>query len=166
MNLRQLQKILFWSIYKIFKYQAHKKPQHHPLKNAFSYKLGPPAGLFIVKGLINDPMDSFLAYLFTLDKYQNKGIFGVFKIDFTSLPPKYVYTALTMSTGSSFSVNSIIRTSKNDANDFYFAGKFQNFTDGTTTETFPTVTGYIMKGITSDSTKNCLNFVSGYSLSL
>ena len=111
-------------------------------------------------------MNSFLAYLFTLDKYQNKGIFGVFKIDFTSLPPKYVYTVLTMSSGSSFSVNSIIRTSKNDANDFYFAGKFQNFTDGMTIETFPNATGYIMKGITNDSTKNCLNFASGYSLSL
>ena len=111
-------------------------------------------------------MNSFLAYLFTLDKYQNKGIFGVFKIDFTSLPPKYVYTVLTMSSGSSFSVNCIVRTSLTDGNDFYFAGKAQSLTDGTNTQTFTSGYGYVMKGKTTDSTKNCFSFPSGYSLSL
>jgi hypothetical protein len=51
-------------------------------------------------------------------------------MDFTTLPPKYVYTALIISSGLTFSVNSITRTSQTDANDFYFVGKAQNLTDG------------------------------------
>ena len=72
---------------------------------------------------MNDPVNSYLAYLFITDTNVNQGTFGVFKIDFTTSPYKYVYTALTMSSGSTFSVNCIVRTSQTDANDFFFAGK-------------------------------------------
>ena len=72
---------------------------------------------------MNDPLNSFLAYLFTTDKNVDSGTFGVFKMDFTPTTLKYVYTALSMSSGPSFSVNCIIRTSQTDGNDFYFAGK-------------------------------------------
>ena len=115
---------------------------------------------------MNDPVNSYLAYLFAIDKNINFGTFGVFKIDFTPTSYKYVFTELSMSSGSSFSVNCIVRTSKTDANDFLFAGKAQSLTDGITTKTFSTTTGYVMKAKTSDSTKNCLNFPLGYSLSL
>jgi len=71
-----------------------------------------------------------------------------------------------MSSGLSFSVNSMTRTSLIDANDFLFAGKAKSLTDGTTTLTFTTGYGYVMKGKTTDSTKNCFSFTSGYSLSL
>ena len=121
---------------------------------------------------MNDNSNSFIVYLFTTDKNLNQGTFGVFKIDFAPasltppLSPKYVYTTLSMSSGSSFSVNSIIWTSLTDANDFLFAGKALNLTDGTIIKSFPTATGYVMKGKTSDSTLNCYSFPSGYSLSL
>ena len=82
---------------------------------------------------MSDPMNSFLAYLFTTDKTIASGTFGVFKIDFTPATLKYVYTVLSMGSGSSFSVNCIVRTSLTDANDFYFAGKAQSLTDGTIT---------------------------------
>ena len=71
-----------------------------------------------------------------------------------------------MSSGSSFTVNCIVRTSLTEANDFLFAGKAQSLTDGTTTLTFTTGYGYVMKGKTTDSTQNCFSFTSGYSLSL
>ena len=71
-------------------------------------------------------------------------------MDFTSTPYKYVYTALSMSSGLSFSVNSIVRTSQTDANDFLFAGKAQSLTDGTIMKTFPTPTGYVMMAKTND----------------
>ncbi len=87
-------------------------------------------------------------------------------MDFTSLIPKYVYTTLTMSYGSYFKVNTIVRTSLIDANDFYFAGKTIYLTDGINTKTLPTATGYVMAGKTSDKTKSYFNFPSGYSLSL
>ena len=87
-------------------------------------------------------------------------------MDFSLSPYKYVYTALSMGSGSTFSVNRIVRTSKTDANDFLFAGKAQNLTDGTNTQTFTTGYGYVMKGKTSNSSQNCFNFHSGYSLSL
>ena len=88
------------------------------------------AGIYFIKGLMNDPVNSFFVYLFSMDKNVNQNTFGVFKMDFTTLPYKYVYTAFTLSSGSSFSVNCIIRTSQTDANDFFFAGKAQNMTDG------------------------------------
>jgi hypothetical protein len=109
-------------------------------------------GLFFVKGLLNDPVNSFLAYLFVTDKNVASGTSGVFKMNFTALPYKYVYTALSMSSGSGFSVNTLARTSLTDANDFLFAGKAQSLTDGITTKTFPTATGYVMKAKTTDST--------------
>ena len=96
----------------------------------------------------------------------NSGDFGVFKMDFSASSLNYVYTTLSISSGSSFSVNSIIRTSLKDGNDFYFAGKAQILTDGTSTQTFRTSYGYVMSGKTTDSTKNCFSFPSGYSLSL
>ena len=71
-------------------------------------------------------------------------------MNFTSTTPKYVYTALSMSSGQYFSVNSIIRTSQTDSNDFLFAGKAQSLADETTSKKLPTGTGYVMKGKTSD----------------
>ena len=72
---------------------------------------------------MNDPLNLFLAYLFTTDESVNQETFGVFKMDFTPTVLKYGYTALSISSGSSFSVNCIIRTSLKDGNDFYFGGK-------------------------------------------
>ena len=57
-----------------------------------------------------------------------------------------------MSSGSGFTVNTLARTSLSDANDFFFAGKAKSLTDGTTTKTFTTATGYVMKAKTTDST--------------
>ena len=114
-----------------------------------SYRVG-VAGKYFIKGLIDDPTNSFIAYLFATDINVNLGTFGVFKMNFTSLPYKYNYTAFTMSSGSYFSVNSIVRTSLTDANDFYFAGKTRSFTDGFTSQTFQTGYGYLMKGKTSE----------------
>ena len=90
-------------------------------------------GKYLVKGLMNDPLNSFLVYLFTTNKNLDQGTFGVFKMDFSFTTPKYSYTSLSMSSGLSFSVNCIVRTSLTDGNDFYFAGKAQSLTDGTIT---------------------------------
>jgi hypothetical protein len=119
--------------------------------NATTFWIG-NAGVYFVKALLNDPVNSFLAYLFVTDKSVASGTFGVFKMDFRTVTPKYIYTALTMSSGSAFSVNTFTRTSLTDANDFLFAGKAQSLTDGTTTKTFTTATGYVMKAKTTDST--------------
>ena len=105
-----------------------------------------------MKGLLNDPTNSSLVYLFVTDKNIASDTFGVFKMNFTTSTYKYVYTALSISSGSGFTVNTLARTSLTDANDFLFAGKAQSLTDGTTTKTFPTATGYVMKGKTTDST--------------
>ena len=85
---------------------------------------------------MDDPMNSYMAYLFITDKNEDSGTFGVFKMDFTPTWLRYVYTPFSMSSGSSFSVNCIVRTSRTDANDFIFAGKAQKLTDGTTTKNF------------------------------
>ena len=66
--------------------------------NATTYKIGDECKYF-VKGLINDPADFYLAYLFTSDKNLDPETFGVFKLDFTPSSLKYVYTTLSMSTG-------------------------------------------------------------------
>ena len=100
--------------------------------NATTYWIGNP-GIYLIKGLMNDPVNLFLVYLFTTDKNLAFGTFGVFKMDFTPTSLKYGYTVLSMSSGLSFSVNCIIRTSLTDGNDFYFAGKAQSLTDGTNT---------------------------------
>ena len=100
--------------------------------NATTYWIG-NAGNYFVKGLMNDPLNLFLVYLFTTDKSVEQGTFGVFKIDFSFPTPKYIYSVLSMSSGLSFSVNCIVRTSLTDGNDFYFAGKAQSLTDGTIT---------------------------------
>ena len=97
-------------------------------------------------------MNSYLAYLFTTDNNVNSGTFGVFKMDFTPMTLKYVYTVLSMSSGSAFSVNIIVRTSLSDGNDFFFAGKAQSLSDGKITKTFSKATGYVMKAKTTDST--------------
>ena len=104
--------------------------------------------------------------MFTTDKSVASGTFGVFKMDFTPTILKYGYTPLTMSSGLSFSVTSLTRTSQTDANDFLFAGKAKILTDGKNTQTFPTSYGYVMKAKTSDSNINCFTFPIGYSLSL
>ena len=118
---------------------------------AFTYWIG-NAGLYFVKGILNDPVNSSLAYLFVTDKNVASGTFGVFKMNFTASPYIYVYTALSMSSGYGFTVNTLTRISRTDANDFLFAGKAQSLTDGITTKIFPTATGYVMKGKTTDST--------------
>ena len=87
-------------------------------------------------------------------------------MDFTPTILKYGYTPLTMSSGLSFSVTSLTRTSQTDFNDFLFAGKAKSLTDGTNTQTFATSYGYVMKAKTSDSNINCFTFPIGYSLSL
>ena len=122
--------------------------------------------LYFVKGLLNDPVNSFFAYLFVASGSVASRTFGVFKMNFTALPYKYVYTGLSMSSGSDFSVNTFARTSLTDANDFLFAGKAKSLTDGTDTQTFPTSYGFVMKAKTSDSNINCFTFPIGYSLSL
>ena len=104
--------------------------------------------------------------MFTTDKSVASGTFGVFKMDFTPTILKYGYTPLTMSSGLSFSVTSLTRTSQTDFNDFLFAGKAKSLTDGTNIQTFPTSYGYVMKAKTSDSNINCFTFPIGYSLSL
>ena len=73
-------------------------------------------------------------------------------MDFTPTILKYVYTVLSMSSGSAFSVNIIVRTSQSDGNDFFFAGKAQSLTDGKIMKTFSKATGYVMKAKTTDST--------------
>ena len=78
--------------------------------NKITYYIGNP-GKYFVEELMNDPVNPYYAYLFTTDKNINSGTFGVFKMDFTPTSLKYVYTVLLMSTGSSFSVNSIFRIS-------------------------------------------------------
>ena len=55
-----------------------------------------------------------------------------------------------MSSGLYFSVNSITRTSYTDSNDFYFAGKSWNLSDGKTQLTFTTGMGFIMMAKTKD----------------
>ncbi len=90
--------------------------------NATTFRIG-NAGVYFVKGLLNDPVNSILAYLFATDKNVNSGTFGVFKMNFTASPYKYVYTALSMSSGSGFTVNTFARISLTDTNDFLFAGK-------------------------------------------
>ena len=90
--------------------------------NALSYWIG-DLGLYFVKGLMNDPANSFIAYLFATDNSVASGTFGVFKMDFTPSTLKYVYTPLTISSGLAFSVTSLFRSSLTDANDFLFAGK-------------------------------------------
>ena len=107
-------------------------------------------GKYFIKKLINDPVDNFFVYLFVIDNNVNSGTFGVFKIDFITSAPIYVYTTLTMSSGQFFSVNTIVRISQTDPNDFFFAGKARSFTDGTTTKSFPSAYGYIMKAKTTD----------------
>ena len=72
---------------------------------------------------MNDPLNTFFAYLFTTDNSVDSGTFGVFKMDFTTITPKYCYTPLTMSSGLAFSVTSLNRISLTEANDFLFAGK-------------------------------------------
>ena len=114
---------------------------------------------------MNDPVNSFLAYLFITDKYYFD-TFGVFKMDFSTATPKYVYTTLSMSPESAFSVTYLFRFSLTDPNDFLFAGKAEILADGTNTQAFPTGYGYVMMAKTNDSNKNSFSFPFGYSLSL
>jgi hypothetical protein len=68
------------------------------------------AGLYYVKGLMDDPTYSFFTYLFITDNSVGSGTFGVFKMDFSYSIPNYVYTALSMSSGLGFTVNTLTRT--------------------------------------------------------
>ncbi len=53
--------------------------------NESSYLIQNP-GLYFVKGLMNNPVNKFFAYLFVIDKNVGSGTFGVFKLDFTATP--------------------------------------------------------------------------------
>ena len=75
------------------------------INKKYTNKIG-VAGKYFIKGLINDPMNSYFFYLFTIDKSVASGNFGVFKIDFTRSFFKYVYTTLSMSSGLSFKAQS------------------------------------------------------------
>ena len=86
------------------------------------------------------------------------------KVDFNFNTPIYCATSLTMGSGSSFSVNTIVSISATNANDFYFAGKTNSLTDGTRTKTFSSEVGFVMKAITINQEENCFSFSSGYSL--
>jgi hypothetical protein len=57
--------------------------------NALTYWIG-NAGLYFVEGLMNNPVNSFFAYLFATDNNLASGTFGVFKMDFSTIIPKYV----------------------------------------------------------------------------
>ena len=48
---------------------------------------------------MDDPMNDYLAYLFTTDNNLDSGTFGVFKMDFTPSSLNYVYNVLSMSSG-------------------------------------------------------------------
>lgn len=71
-------------------------------------------------------------------------------MDFSPTSLNYVYTTLTIGSGQSFKVNSIVRTSLTDPNDFYFAGKAQSLTDGALTKKFSLATGYVMMAKTNN----------------
>ena len=71
-----------------------------------------------------------------------------------------------MAYGSSFSVNTIFRSSLINANDFYFAGKTKSMTDGIITKTFSSKVGFVMKALTTNQDETCFRFTSGYVLSL
>lgn len=57
--------------------------------NRITYKIG-ALGKYFVTGLMDDPVNNYLAYLFATDKNVNPGVFGVFKLDFSFTTPKYV----------------------------------------------------------------------------
>ena len=71
-------------------------PDTNGNSRAFNYKIG-SFGKYFVKGLLDDPLNPYKAYLFTTDNNLNSGTFGVFKMDFTPATLKYVYTILSMS---------------------------------------------------------------------
>ena len=96
----------------------------------------------------------------------NGGTFQVLKIDFTPSIPLYIDTPLTMGQGSALTIHSIVRTSTTNANDFYFAGKTNSLSDGTTTKNFSTQVGFIMKVITNNTDESYFSFPSGYALNL
>jgi hypothetical protein len=66
--------------------------------NVRTYWIG-NQGKYFVKGLIDDPMNSYYAYLFTTDNNVASGTFGVFKMDFSLSTPNYSYKELFMSSG-------------------------------------------------------------------
>ena len=66
------------------------------IPNRISKKFG-VEGKYFIKGLIDDPINLFFVYLFTIDMNVASGTFGVFKIDFKNSIIKYVYTELSMS---------------------------------------------------------------------
>ena len=121
-------------------------------------------GLFTINGLANDPLNDNLAYIYFTDSNINGGTFQVIKIDFSSNPQKYITALLTIGSGTSFSVNTIVSTSVTNANDFYFAGKTKRLTDGIRTKTFSSEVGFVMKAITTNQDDTCFSFTSGYAL--
>ena len=49
---------------------------------------------------MKDPVNSYLAYLFTKNKNIGSGTFGVFKMDFSLNTPNYDYIILSINSGS------------------------------------------------------------------
>ena len=71
-----------------------------------------------------------------------------------------------MGYGPIFSVNTIVSRSTTNANDFYFAGKTKNLTDGTKIKTFSSSVGFVMKAMIANQDESCFSFSTGYALSL
>jgi len=106
-----------------------------------------------VKGLINDPSNAYLVYLFVIDK-NDFNEFRVFKINFNT--SKLDYLNAKFSSSSSISVNSVIRrTFFNGEKDFLFVGKFM---PGAVNSITKSLIGYsfVKKANTTDS--DCLYF--------
>ena len=55
-----------------------------------------------------------------------------------------------MGSNPSLMVNSILRVSSTNANDFYFFGKANSLKDDFTTKTFSKYMGFVMKAITNN----------------
>jgi len=109
-------------------------------------------------------LNNNLAYIYFTDSNINGSVFQVIKIDFSSDPPNYFTNSLTMASGSSLSVNTIVSTSIKNANDFYFAGKTKSLTDGRITKNFSSEVGFVMKPIITNQNETCFSFSSGFSL--
>ena len=107
-------------------------------------------------------MNNKIAYIYFTVHNLIGDYFKVQKVDFSTL--LYAGISLTIGSGSSFSVNTIVSTSITNANDFYFAGKTKSLTDGKITKTFSSEVGFVMKAITTNQDESCFSFSSGYSL--
>ena len=105
-------------------------------------------GKYVIKGVDSDPTNDKIIYIYVEDQNINGGTFKVFKIDFNTF--KYIDTLLNMGNNPSLMVNSILRVSSVDANDFYFFGKAISLRDDQKTKSFSKYMGFVMKAITTN----------------